>query len=73
MYPILTSWFADALSNQLGSLKIPPQWVQMIPYAATIIALVGYNLRRRAQVAERARRFQEKHRAEMAAAQAGTD
>ena len=65
--------FADALSNQLGSLKIPPQWVQMIPYAATIIALVGYNLRRRAQVAERARRFQEKHLAEMAAAQAGTD
>lgn len=59
--------FADALSNQLGSLKIPPQWVQMIPYAATIIALVGYNLRRRAQAAERARRFQERHLAELAA------
>lgn len=65
--------FADALSNQLGSLKIPPQWVQMIPYVATIIALVGYNIRRRAQIAERARRFQEKHLAELAEAKAGTD
>ncbi len=27
--------FADALSNQLGSLRIPSQLVQMIPYVAT--------------------------------------
>jgi ABC-type uncharacterized transport system permease subunit len=55
--------FADALSNQLGSLKIPPQLVQMIPYAATILALVFYALRQRSQVAERMRRFQKKHAA----------
>jgi simple sugar transport system permease protein len=57
--------FADALSNQLGSLNIPPQWVQMIPYAATIIALVGYNIRKRAQARERARKFQEQQLDEM--------
>jgi general nucleoside transport system permease protein len=60
---------ADALSNQLGSLKIPSQLVQMIPYAATIIALVVYALRQRAQVLERARKFQERHMAELKAAQ----
>lgn len=59
---------ADALSNQLGSLNIPPQWMQMIPYAATIIALVGYNIRKRAQAIDRAKKFQEKHMAEMDAA-----
>ena len=56
--------FFDALSNQLGSLAIPSQWVQMIPYAATVLALVVYSLRQRAQAIERARRFQEKHLAE---------
>jgi simple sugar transport system permease protein len=65
--------FAQALSNHLGSLKIPSQLVQMIPYAATIIALVAYNLRRQAQANERARRFQERHMAEMAAGKAGQD
>ena len=63
--------FADALSNQLGSLKIPSQLVQMIPYFATIIALVAYALRQRAQRIERARRFQERHVAEVAAAKSG--
>lgn len=62
--------FADALSNQLGSLKIPPQLVQTIPYFATIIALVVYNIRRQAEVTARARRFQEKHLAETAASKA---
>ncbi len=57
--------FADALSNQLGSLKIPSQLVQMIPYIATIIALVAYALQQRAQRIERARRFQEHHLAEV--------
>ncbi len=51
--------FADALANQFGSLQVPPQWVQMIPYAATVIALVVYNVRRRRQAIERARRMQE--------------
>jgi general nucleoside transport system permease protein len=60
---------ADALSNQLGSLNIPSQLVQMIPYAATIIALVVYALRQQAQVLERARKFQERHLADLKATQ----
>jgi simple sugar transport system permease protein len=51
--------FADALSNQLGSLNIPSQLVQTIPYAVTIIALVVYALQKRSQQIERMRRFQE--------------
>jgi simple sugar transport system permease protein len=51
--------FADALANQLGSLAIPPQWVQMIPYAATVIALIAYSFRQQAKRRERLRRFQE--------------
>lgn len=54
---------ADALSNQLGSLKIPSQLVQMIPYLATILALVFYALRKRAQIIEQMRRFQEQEKA----------
>jgi ABC-type uncharacterized transport system permease subunit len=59
--------FFDALSNQLGSLKVPSMWVQMIPYVATIVALVVYALRKRALYVERARKFQEQHMAEMKA------
>jgi ABC-type uncharacterized transport system permease subunit len=44
----------------LGSLKIPTQLVQMIPYVATILALVFYALRQRSQITERMRRFQKK-------------
>ncbi len=55
--------FADALSNQLGSLNIPSQLVQMIPYLATIIALVAYTIRKRAVIIERARKFQAQHMA----------
>jgi general nucleoside transport system permease protein len=58
--------FADALSNQLGSLQIPSQLVQMIPYVVTIVALVVYALRQRAQVLDRMRKFQAQ---EMAAAE----
>lgn len=47
----------DALSNQLGSLKIAPQLVQVIPYVATIVALVVYNLRQQTMALERMRRF----------------
>lgn len=36
--------FADALANQIGSLGLPPQWIQMIPYVATILALVVANV-----------------------------
>ena len=56
---------AYALSNQLGSLKIPSQWVQMIPYVVTIIALVVYAIRKRAQILEQTRRFQERELAEI--------
>jgi len=51
---------ADALSNQLGTLEIPSQWIGMIPYVITILALVGYGLRRQAQIIEQTKRFQER-------------
>jgi general nucleoside transport system permease protein len=51
--------FADALGNQLGSLNIPSQLVQMIPYVITILALVVYALREQAIKRERRRRFQQ--------------
>ncbi|MEA3440590.1 MAG: ABC transporter permease [Chloroflexota bacterium] len=65
--------FADALANQFGSLDIPPQWVQMIPYAATVIALVIYSLRQQAQQRERLRRFQEGEITDTKTAEAGSD
>jgi simple sugar transport system permease protein len=48
---------ADALSIQLGNLKFPTQIVQMIPYAATIIALVVYALVQRQRLLSRQRQF----------------
>lgn len=51
---------ATALAAQLGTLEMPPQYIEMIPPAVTIAALVVYNLRRRAQIAASARKFQEK-------------
>jgi simple sugar transport system permease protein len=65
--------FFDALATQIGSLKIPPQFVQMIPYAATIISLVVYSLRRQALANQRARRFREQHLSELAAQQGTND
>ncbi|MEM7128243.1 MAG: ABC transporter permease [Chloroflexota bacterium] len=50
---------ATSLGAQMGTLNIPNQAIEMIPPAVTIIALVIYNLRRRAQVIANARRFQE--------------
>lgn len=50
---------ADALAAQLGSLKIPPQWVQMIPYAATVIALAVHAVAQRRAALRRQRSFQE--------------
>jgi simple sugar transport system permease protein len=60
----------DALSNQLGSLKIAPQLVQVIPYVATIGALVVYNLRQQAVALERMRRF---HQSELTVQQPAGD
>jgi len=56
---------ADALSNQFGTLDIPSQWVQMIPYVITILALVIYALRRKAQITEQTKRFQERELAKV--------
>ncbi|MDF2672117.1 MAG: transporter permease [Clostridiales bacterium] len=42
--------FAGALSNNLQSLRIPSEFVQMIPYIATIIGLVIYSSRRTAKL-----------------------
>ena len=50
---------ADALSIQLGNLKIPTQIVQMIPYIATIIALVVYALVQRQRAVARQRKFRQ--------------
>jgi simple sugar transport system permease protein len=50
---------ADALAVQLGNLKIPSQLVQMIPYVATLIALVVYALVQRQRIIARQRKFRE--------------
>ncbi|NMC46395.1 MAG: ABC transporter permease [Chloroflexi bacterium] len=51
---------ADALSNQLGTLNIPSQLVQMIPYVITILALVLNGVRNRSKIIEQTKRFQER-------------
>lgn len=48
---------ADALSIQLGNLQYPTQLVQMIPYVATIIALVVYAIVQRRRALARQRKF----------------
>jgi simple sugar transport system permease protein len=50
---------ADALAVQLGNLRIPSQLVQMIPYVATLIALVVYALVQRQRIIARQRKFRE--------------
>lgn len=37
--------FADALSNVMQSLRVPAEFVQMIPYATTILGLVLYSVK----------------------------
>lgn len=56
--------FADAIANQLGSLKIPSQLVQIIPYATTIVALVVYSIQQRQAAINRMKKYQEAHFAE---------
>lgn len=46
--------FAEALSNVLQSLKIPPQVVLMLPYVSTVAALVFFSLRKKRQAAKMA-------------------
>ncbi len=55
--------FADALSNQLGSLDIPSQLVQMIPYVVTILALALYAVREQAKKRARQQKFLERQEA----------
>ncbi len=50
---------ADALSIQLGNLKIPSQLVQMIPYVVTVASLILYAVVRKRQAAARQRKFQQ--------------
>jgi ABC-type uncharacterized transport system permease subunit len=38
--------FFDALSNTLQLLKVPSEFVNMIPYAATVVGLVLYTIRK---------------------------
>jgi len=42
--------FFDALSNSLQSLRIPAEFVQMIPYAATVVGLVIYAINKTNQI-----------------------
>ncbi len=42
--------FFDALSNSLQLLKIPYEFVSMLPYAATVIGLVIYTIRKTEQI-----------------------
>lgn len=52
---------ADALANQFGSLNIPSQLVQIIPYATTIIALAVYAIQQRQAAIARMKKYQEAH------------
>jgi simple sugar transport system permease protein len=51
---------ATSLGAQLGTLDVPAQYIEMIPPTITILALIIYQLRRRAQIAANARRFQQR-------------
>lgn len=59
---------ADALSIQLGNLNIPTQLVQMIPYIATLIALVVYALVQRQRTINRQRKFRQSQTTSLASA-----
>lgn len=52
---------ADAIANQLGSLEIPSQLVQMIPYITTVVALVLYSIEQKRVAIERAKKYQQEH------------
>jgi general nucleoside transport system permease protein len=57
--------FADALANQLGSLKIPSQLVQSIPYLTTVIGLAVYSIQQRRVAIERRKKYASEHYDEM--------
>ncbi|MDP2966682.1 MAG: ABC transporter permease [Pelolinea sp.] len=49
---------ADAIANQLGSLKVPSQLVQMIPYLTTVVALVVYAIQQKQEIINRIKKYQ---------------
>ena len=62
--------FSDSISNQLGSLKIPTQLVQTIPYVTTVLALLIYAIQQRREIVNRVKKFQQQHaEARLAASQ----
>jgi ABC-type uncharacterized transport system permease subunit len=50
---------ADALSNNLQSLRIPSEFVQMFPYIATIVGLVLFSARKARRVTKSKRKLVE--------------
>lgn len=60
---LILAWLIAFFHLELG-LAIPNQYVEMIPPFVTIAALVLYNIRRKAQIAANARRFEERMAAE---------
>lgn len=42
--------FADSLSNSLQALRVPAEFVQMLPYAFTVICLVVYSIEQSAKL-----------------------
>jgi len=59
--------FADALANQLGSLNIPSQLVQSIPYATTVVGLAVYSIQQRRAAIERRKKYASEHYEEVPA------
>lgn len=45
--------FFDGISNTLQLLSIPSQFIQMLPYAATIVGLTIYSIRRKKKLEKR--------------------
>jgi simple sugar transport system permease protein len=52
---------ADALANQFGSLKVPSQLVQIIPYATTVVALAVYAIQQKRAAITRMKKYQQAH------------
>ncbi len=70
MFASLLFGFFDALSNSLQSLRIPAEFVQMIPYLATVIGLVIYAANKTKQI--KRIQSQKNIQAEKLSAEAGT-
>ena len=65
--------FSDAIGNQLGSLNIPSQLVQSIPYLTTIVALVVYALQQKRATIERMKKYQRQNEKDTAAKLAASE